>query len=104
VTFSGEMADSVRGLKAFLFERVYRSPMVMEPVERSQKLLGELFNYYWRSGDLPGRWADAATAARGEAARVRVIADFVAGMTDPYAIDQHERLGLANRPMPPDDC
>jgi len=92
IHFSEATAEAEKQLKAFMFERVYRSEPVMEPVRRSEALVGELFDRYLVSADMPPRWAAAARAARSDAARARVIADFVAGMTDPYAEAEHARL------------
>lgn len=92
VGFSPAVAEAETGLKSFLFEHVYRSEPVMEPVRRSQQLVADLFDHYLAHLDLPGRWGKAARAAADTAARARVVSDFIAGMTDPYAIEQHTRL------------
>ena len=92
IHFSPETADAERGLKAFMFEHVYRSEAVMEPVRRSQQLVAELFDRYIASADMPGRWGKAAAQAPDDAARARIVADFIAGMTDPYAEAEHARL------------
>ena len=91
VTFSPDMAEAERGLKRFLFDRVYRHEAVMAPVRQSEALVEQLFEHYMQTADLPGRWMALAEQAR-DADRARVIADFIAGMTDPYAIGEHARL------------
>ena len=75
-----------------MFEKVYRSESVMAPVRRSQHLVAELFDRYFATADMPGRWGEAARAAGTDAARARIVADFIAGMTDPYAEAEHLRL------------
>ena len=92
VSFSPEMAQAEQGLKRFLFERVYRHETVMRPVRQSEAVVGDLFERYISSRDLPGRWGDSARAAADDAALARIVADFLAGMTDPYALDEYERL------------
>ncbi|MEO6015103.1 MAG: deoxyguanosinetriphosphate triphosphohydrolase [Devosia sp.] len=92
IHFSDETAEAERGLKAFMFEKVYRSEQVMAPVRRSQHLVAELFDRYFASADMPGRWGEGARAAETDAGRARIVADFVAGMTDPYAEAEHARL------------
>jgi dGTPase len=42
--------------------------------------------------DLPGRWSARVGEAVTEGERARIVCDFIAGMTDPYALDQHARL------------
>ncbi len=99
IRFSATTATAERALKAFLFERVYRSELVMAPVRRSEALVAALFDRYLASGDMPGRWGRAAAAAASDAARARVVADFIAGMTDPYAEAEHARLFDGNGPV-----
>ena len=91
IHFSDETAEAERGLKSFMFEHVYRSEAVMTPVRRSQHLVAELFDRYVDTADMPGRWGAAARDAEG-AARARIVADFIAGMTDPYAEAEYSRL------------
>jgi len=89
VGFSPALAEAEKALKAFMFERVYRSEAVMEPVRASQKLVAELFDHYFEHMDMPGRWGESARAAADLSSRARIVSDFIAGMTDPYAIEQH---------------
>jgi dGTPase len=92
IRFSDDMAEAELVLKAFMFENVYRSDVVMEPVRRSQQLVADLFDAYLADGAMPGRWAEAWRRSNDEAGRARIVCDFVAGMTDPYAIEQHAAL------------
>jgi dGTPase len=92
IGFSDELADAEQGLKRFLFEHVYRSEAVMAPVRASEVLLAGLFDRYLAGGEMPGRWGDAAQLAPDTAALARIICDFIAGMTDPYAEAEHARL------------
>ncbi len=91
VRFSPAMAEAERGLKAFLFTQVYRSETVMVPVRESEAVVTRLFAAYMATADMPGRWGEQARAVSG-AARARIVCDFIAGMTDPYALDEHLRL------------
>lgn len=91
VGFSPAMAAAERGLKAFLFTQVYRSEAVMVPVRESEAVVLRLFSAYMDRAGMPGRWGEAARAASGQG-RARIVADFIAGMTDPYALDEHLRL------------
>ena len=71
----------------------------MVPVRRSEQMVGELFDRYLASADMPGRWGEAARGAKSDAERARVIADFIAGMTDPYAEAEHARLFDGSRQL-----
>jgi dGTPase len=99
IHFSPELAEAERGLKAFLFERVYRSELVMRPIVRSEALIGALFDRLLETCDMPGGWGEAARAAPDVSARARIVADFVAGMTDPYAEAEYARLFDAKGPV-----
>ncbi|HTJ58053.1 MAG TPA: deoxyguanosinetriphosphate triphosphohydrolase [Devosiaceae bacterium] len=92
IVFSAALAQAERGLKRFLFERVYRSEEVMAPVRKSEAVVAALFDRYLETLDMPGRWGDAARASSNPEARARMVADFIAGMTDPYALDEYARL------------
>ncbi len=92
ITFSPSMAEAERGLKHFLFARVYRHDSVMAPVRTSEELVENLFARYMATADMPGRWGVAARALADQPKRARVVADFIAGMTDPYAVDEYQRL------------
>jgi len=92
VIASGAFAEAERGLKRFMFENVYRSEAVMAPVRQSEAVVAALFDRYMESADMPGRWGQAARRTSSEASRARVVADFIAGMTDPYALDEYARL------------
>ncbi|MCP8882125.1 deoxyguanosinetriphosphate triphosphohydrolase [Devosia sp. XJ19-1] len=91
VTFSPATEAAEKGLKAFLFARVYRHEAVMVPVRESEAVVERLFAAYMANADMPGRWGEMGRPVEG-AARARIIADFIAGMTDPYALDEHQRL------------
>jgi len=92
VSFSPDTARAEKGLKTFLFARVYRHETVMVPVRESEAVVEALFAAYMRGAQMPGRWGDAMAQAGEDAGRARVVADFVAGMTDPYALDEYQRL------------
>lgn len=92
VTFSPRTAEAEQGLKSFLFAHVYRHPSVMTLVHESESVVERLFAHYMQSADMPGRWGEAARSTASSDARSRIVADFVAGMTDPYALDEYERL------------
>lgn len=92
VAFSAGVARDLLALKAFLMERVYRSRRVMDVMEAAEGIVARLFaRYLSDEGALPGPWRKAQEGL-GDRARARVIADFVAGMTDRYAIADYVRL------------
>lgn len=92
IAFSPPMLDDLKQIRAFLFERVYRSPRVNRIVQAAEAVVGDLFQRYLSDpSSLPPTWQE--TARDGQPSRrERVIADFVAGMTDRYALAEHRRL------------
>jgi dGTPase len=92
IHFSPAVAQAERELKAFLFERVYRAETVMAPVWRSEALVADLFQRYFETAGMPGKWGENARAASTDSARARIVADFIAGMTDLYAEAEYARL------------
>jgi dGTPase len=88
VAFSPAMAAADRAIKAFLFPRMYRHPRVVRIMSDAQAVVTDLFARYMGAPlDLP--WRDSP--ADGPM-RARQIADFIAGMTDRYALSEHARL------------
>src|SRR5215467_8820046 len=90
--FSPAMAEADRAIKGFLYPRMYRHNRVMRIMGDAERLLRALFTRYLEQPeDMPAEWADIVD--RGDAAaRSRHIADFIAGMTDRYALMEHARL------------
>ena len=92
VAFSDAMSRDIAHLKAFLFERVYRHDRVMHVMRDAEAIVRSLFARYLCEPDaLQEAWR-AAAAGLSERRRARLIADFVAGMTDRCAIAEHRRL------------
>lgn len=92
VGFPETMARDEKALKTFLFSKVYRHPSVMAPVATGEAVVRRLFDRYLETGDMPGRWAEAYQNAADGHGHARVVCDFVAGMTDPFAIEEYTRL------------
>jgi dGTPase len=92
VGFSTAMAEKNRILQSFLSERMYRHAKVMEIMEKARRIVRDMFEAYMNDAALlPESW-------RGEGVRddenrqARQVCDFIAGMTDRYALEQHQRL------------
>lgn len=93
VAFSEMMLNELNELRQFLFAKVYRHHKVMRVMDKAQSVVQRLFAHFLEKPEtLPGHWRDEALAARDNHAKAGVICDFVAGMTDRYAIDEYSRL------------
>ncbi len=92
--FSTDIAEKQKPLRAFLFERMYRHYRVNRMMSQARRIVRDLFNLFLAEADtLPSPWRDRAAAAGGDTVkRARVVCDYIAGMTDTYAIDEHRRL------------
>ncbi|MGE3245007.1 MAG: deoxyguanosinetriphosphate triphosphohydrolase [Beijerinckiaceae bacterium] len=98
VGFSPAMAAADRDLKQFLYPHMYRHPRVMKVRREASAIVERLFAHFCRyPADMPSEWAVTASAAADDRARfLRVVADYIAGMTDRFAVAEHRRLfGIA---------
>ena len=92
VAFSDQMRAEVEGLQDFLFANVYRHPRINRIMQGAETIVRDLFaRYMGQTAALPEAWA-ARAGSLDEAARAHLVADFVAGMTDRYAVGEHQRL------------
>jgi dGTPase len=91
IAFPVEMAKAEATIKAFLYERMYRHPKVMRVMGEAEQIVFDLFaRYDSHPGDLPPEWLPHAKS--GEAEWARRIGNFIAGMTDRFALTEHQRL------------
>jgi dGTPase len=92
VDFSTEMAAADRAIKGFLYPRMYRHTRIMRIMGDAERVVCALFaRYSEKPDDMPAEWAQTAEV-EDEAGRLRRTADFIAGMTDRYALIEHGRL------------
>ncbi len=92
VGFSEAFARQAQGLRAFLFERMYRHYRVNRMASKARRIVQELFRLLLAEPEcLPTEWR-LATAGAGTSVTARLVADYIAGMTDRFALDEHRRL------------
>jgi dGTPase len=88
VAFSAEMHELNRELKSFLRTQLYRHYRVMRMSAKSQRIISDLFHAFTGNPRLlPPQFSPP-----DESERVRAVADYIAGMTDRYAIREHRRI------------
>lgn len=96
MAYSEPVAERSRALKKFLFDNLYRHHRVYRMTVKAQRVVRELFTALYEDPRLlpPDFQAEARRmeAESGDSGRARAVADYVAGMTDRYALDEHERL------------
>jgi dGTPase len=92
VAFSATLQREEAALKRFLYENVYRSDAVMRPVRLAEALVADLFEAFFEDPTrMPDEWGDGLETGNPFVV-ARRVADYIAGMTDRYAVAEHQRL------------
>ncbi|KUF11896.1 deoxyguanosinetriphosphate triphosphohydrolase [Pseudoponticoccus marisrubri] len=98
IAFSDRLRAELQEIRGFLFANMYRAPSVMAQRERVTRAVEELFPIYMADPTLlPRRWQGDVAEAKGETALARLVADYIAGMTDRFALQSH--AALTGRPV-----
>ena len=96
---SDQMLESITGLRSFLYDHVYRFHLVHQEFEKAQRIIKELYGYFlanglvkrygeiWKTDETGSDWKDEKSAHRR-------VCDYIAGMTDRYALGVYEYLFL----------
>jgi dGTPase len=93
IRFSKPLYQELKAIRSFLFHRMYRAPSVMEERAKVTRVVNDLFPLFMARPDLlPQEWAADVRAAADEVTLARIVADYVAGMTDRFALQEHQRL------------
>lgn len=96
VAFSEDMREQVDELRTFLFERMYHHFTINRIHLKVERIVTDLFTAFTKNyAVLPDNWQQRVEEAGGvddERIRARIVCDYIAGMTDRYAIREHERL------------
>ncbi|MGD9922457.1 MAG: deoxyguanosinetriphosphate triphosphohydrolase [Pseudorhodoplanes sp.] len=92
IAFSDAMTEAERAIKDFLYPRMYRHDRVMRVMREAEGVLHDLFRHFLHSpGDMPEEWRTGLAGA-DDAARALRVGDFIAGMTDRFALAEHRRF------------
>jgi dGTPase len=92
VTFTPEMAEDLARLRQFLHQKMYRHFRVNRSRSQARRILADMFRLFTAEPDvLPTEWCDRLHDLDA-AGRARVVCDYIAGMTDRFAIEEHKRL------------
>ncbi|EEX13600.1 deoxyguanosinetriphosphate triphosphohydrolase [Citreicella sp. SE45] len=93
IAFSDDMWIKLKEIRQFLFTRMYRAPSVMEIRTKVTQVVTDLFPIYMQDPSLlPQRWRQEIEAVEDEAQLARLVCDYIAGMTDRFALQSHARL------------
>ena len=92
VGFSADTAEDLSRLRQFLHQRMYRHFRVNRTRSQARRILAEMFALFMAEpGVMPTEWFDRAEG-RDQAGRARLVCDYIAGMTDRFAIEEHRKL------------
>ena len=93
VHFSAEMDKNQKEIKSFLMKNMYRHYKVCRMTSKARRIVADLYEIFMAEPEcLPTQWRNAVVAAGSNREKSRVISDFIAGMTDRFAIKEHQRL------------
>ena len=93
IRFSPAVWADLKVIRDFLFHRMYRAPSVVEMRAQVTQVVDELFPHFMERTDLlPKQWRKDVEEAGNETALARIVNDYIAGMTDRFAIQEHARL------------
>ena len=93
VQFSPELWSDLKVIRKFLFERMYRAPTVVDMRVVVTRMVDDLFPFFMKNtGELPKQWRKDVADARNKVVLARIVSDYISGMTDRFAIQEHIRL------------
>ncbi|MCL4105437.1 UNVERIFIED_CONTAM: hypothetical protein GTU68_055568 [Idotea baltica] len=93
IQFSDPLFQDLKEIRNFLFTRMYRAPDVIEMRRKVTKVVNELFPFFMTHPEnLPKQWRKDVELASDQTALARLVSDYIAGMTDRFALQEHERL------------
>ena len=92
IGFSPDMAEDLSRLRLFLHERMYRHYRVNRMRSQARRILADMFGLFFAEPEvLPTEWFDR-TRGLDDGERARLVCDYIAGMTDRFAVEEHRRL------------
>jgi dGTPase len=93
IRFSKPLFQELKAIRSFLFTRMYRAPSVVVMRQEVTAVVNGLFPLYLSRPDLlPAEWRADIEAAKGDVELARIVADYVSGMTDRFALQEGQRL------------
>jgi dGTPase len=93
ISFSDELNKNLDVIRSFLFERMYRAPSVLQMRDKVTIIIKDLFAAYSNDPSLlPQKWQEGLVCVSSDDNIAGIVCDYIAGMTDRFAISQHEKL------------
>ncbi len=93
IRFSEDLWAQLKEIRKFLFQHMYRAPKVVEMRQKVTTVVEQLFPFYLEKPEhLPKQWQIDVRATSSETELARLVSDYIAGMTDRFALESHARL------------
>ena len=93
VQFSANVTNNLNVIRDFLFKKMYRAPSIMGMRTKVTRIVNNLFYYFMAHKNiLPEKWQNDLSSCNNEQETARVVVNYISGMTDRFAIREHNRL------------
>lgn len=93
IRFSDDLWRDLKVIRAFLFTRMYRAPSVVKMRQQVTRVVEELFPLFLKNPSaLPEEWAGDVARCANDVQLARIVSDYISGMTDRFALQEHKRL------------
>ena len=93
IRFSDDVFNDLKVIRSFLFDRMYRAPSVIVMRQQVTRVVEDLFPYFMQHPDqLPKQWRKDVESISSETELARIVSDYISGMTDRFALQEHTRL------------
>ncbi|MGB0634649.1 MAG: deoxyguanosinetriphosphate triphosphohydrolase [Paracoccaceae bacterium] len=93
VQFSASVIEKLNTIRSFLFVKMYRAPSIMDMRAKVTKIVDDLFCCFMEQKDiLPIKWQNELREGKSEQEMARIVVNYISGMTDRFAIKEHNRL------------
>ena len=93
IQFSPKVRNDLDIIRAYLFKEMYRSPPLLQMRKKATQITNDLFTFFLRNKErLPKKWQTDLLNCDSKSGVARVVSNYIAGMTDRFAISEHQRL------------
>ncbi len=93
IVFSDEMSVNMKEIRKFLTSKMYKHFEINRMTSKAKRIVTDLYKIYAKESDcLPYEWKKSYDNAKSSFLKNRIIADYIAGMTDRFAVNEHKKL------------
>lgn len=93
IQFSPKVRNDLDIIRAYLFKEMYRSPPLLQMRKKATQITNDLFTFFLQNKEcLPKKWQTDLLNCDSKSGVARVVSNYIAGMTDRFAISEHQRL------------